>query len=287
MSTITLKNPPEARERSAMGESAKVEIPPDLWRAYRRARAAHPERVASFAANIALDAVEVSDRATRGRLERAMYTREVEEGLRPSRHEREADAAADAAAVEAARGAVEDGSIDAVEADARERVETLREQVENMAVEALTDSAVAAEQKSALSELAEAELALENVARARRVTSRRETEADEQAAQAVREMAAKQVRELQPQIRKAAERVDTAAGVLAECVVGYRDLKEAQTAALAAAGRDQEVVRQQSYRARRIGTALHVALRDRGVKIDGLEGGRHAAPLASAETGEI
>ncbi len=287
MSTITLKNPPEARERSAMGESAKVEIPPDLWRAYRRARAAHPERVASFAANIALDAVEVSDRATRGRLERAMYTREVEEGLRPSRHEREADAAADAAAVEAARGAVEDGSIDAMEADARERVETLREQVENMAVEALTDSAVAAEQKSALSELAEAELALENVARARRVTSRRETEADEQAAQAVREMAAKQVRELQPQIRKAAERVDSTAAVFAESVSAFRELREQQAAALAATGRGQEAVRSGSYRAGEITVALAVALRERGLKIPGIEARNHAGPLAAGERSEI
>ena len=287
MSTITLKNPPEARELSAMEESAKVEIPPALWRSYRRARGAHPERVPSYAAGLALDAVGATDRAARGRLERAMFTRETENGLRPSRHELGADAEADAAAVEAARGAVEDGSIEAVEADARARVETLREQVENMAVEALTDSAVAAEQKNALSELAEAELALENVARARRVTSRRETEAGEQAAEAARVLAEKQVAELTPQIVKAAERVDTAAGTFGEAVAAFRDLRDRQSAALARAERGQEAVRYRSYRAQEITVALAVALRERGLKIPGVEARNHAGPLAARELSEI
>jgi hypothetical protein len=259
-------------------------ISADLWRAYRRARAAHPERVPSYAAGVALDELGIT--ADRGRLERLLGNREVEEGLRPSRAEGEADDVADAAAREAARAAMVDGSVDAIEIDASKRVDELKVQIERMAVEALTDANVASEQKTALSELAEAELALENVKRARPEMARREAEAAEKEAQKARDAAMQQARELQPQIRKAAERVDTAAGVLAECVVGYRDLKEAQTAALAAAGRGQEAVRQRSYRASRVGTAVDVTLRDRGVKIDGFDGGRHAAPLASEEMTE-
>ncbi len=256
-----------------------------LWRSYRRARAANPERVASYAAGLALD--EQGIPADRGRLERLLYNREVEKGLRPSRHEREQDALADAEAAQAARAAIVDGSIDAIEIDARERIEELKLQIERMSVEALTDANVATEQKAALSELTEVELALANVTRARPETARREAEAAEQAERKARAKAEDEARALQRQIAKAAARVNTAAGVFAESVAAFRDLKEAQVVALAAAGRDQAVLRGRYYRAGEVSAALWVALRDRGVKIDGVEGGRHAAPLAETAEEEI
>ena len=259
MSTITLKNPPEARELSAMEAAAKGEIPPALWRSYRRARGAHPERVPSYAAGLAL--AEHGITTERGRWERVLGNKEVEQGLRPSRHEREADAEADAAAAQAARAAVEDGSIEAVEADARARVGTLREQVENMAVEALTDSAVAAEQKSALSELAEAELALENVARARRVTSRRETEAGEQAELEARASAERAAAELEPGIAKRKTEIDRLLDLAAVETRGLADMQQSYNARRAAAGVDPFNLKATAFRPAEIRERRGVPLR--------------------------
>jgi hypothetical protein len=225
---------------------------------------------------------------TRGRLGRLLEEREQTTGLAPTPGERREDEALELAARAAeAEFVQEPDSLEAIEADALQRVGDLKAQIERMAVEALTDGKVATEQKAAESELAEAQRALENVARARREISRRETEAAEQAAEEDRVLAERQVAELTPQILKAAERVDTVAGTFGEAVAAFKDLRNQQSAALARTARGNEAVRSRSYRAEEITVALAVALRERGLKIPGVEARNHAGPLAAGEGSEI
>ncbi len=187
----------------------EIAVTPDLWRSYRRQRAERQHERPSVAADRALDEARIHKSDVRNRLSRLLEERENERGLRPDPGElREDEALAAAARAAEAEVVHEPDSLEAIEADASQRVVDLKAQIERMAVEALTDGKVASEQKAAESELGEAERALENVARARREISRRETEAGERAAREARENAELAATRMEPAILKRKKALD-------------------------------------------------------------------------------
>lgn len=257
-----------------------VEISDELWREYRRLRAVHPRP--GVAAGFALTATGFTKSDTRNRLSRALTEREQARGLAASRAELEADAAAEAAALdENAAAPPEPGSAQAIRADALRMVAELEAARARLSPEALSDPDVRAEIDSIDGQLAQARATAQLVDDAERENARREREAIEVAEREAREQAAEEARGLQPAIRKAAQRVDTAAGVFAESVAAFRELRDQQAAALARTG-----VRGRQYRPGLVAGALQVALRARGVAVEGVEGHAHAQPLAAAEPTE-
>ncbi len=261
--------------------AAPIQIPAKVWQKYRLHRAeGSDQRVCTSMA------LEGTSGRGRERLADALIAREAADGLALTPEEIEAEIAAEAEGREAESIAPEPGSAEAIGRDARARAGELREAIERMAPEVLTDPKIAAEQKDAESELAACELVLENLARARGEIARREKSAAQEAEQAAREQADTQAREMQPAIHVAAEAVDAAAGAFADTVVAYRDLKGEQAVQLLAAGYGQEAGRGRSYRPSAPARALHVALRERGVRVEGIEGRNQDQPLAAGEPSE-
>lgn len=257
-------------------------LPPELWRAYRdERRMGSKQRQATSHAFERFPAFTKSD--TREKLAQAMFQREAERGLALTEEEREEETLLEAEGVADAPAEPEPGSLGAIQADASEQLETLREQRQRLAPEALVDASAKAEMKTLEDEIRAAEQALDLVDVARGETGRRAREAAEAAARAAVAQAEAQARALQPKIRKAAERYDTAAATLAECAVAYKDLKDAQAGAIARTPRGAEGARAREYKPGRLSEALQVALRERGVKIAGIEGSARDEPLAASE----
>jgi hypothetical protein len=221
-------------------------------------------------------------RGERERLNRGLLRREMQYGLRPSRAEVEADDAADAAAMASVPDA-EAGSLEGIERDARQRIAELVSEIEANAPEALTDRKVAAAQVNMETELAEAERTLATVAAARRTNERRDVDAAQQAERAEREQADADARGAQPAIRDAAEAVDVAACAFADAVAAFRDLREAQARSVGVAHGDM-AARLRRYRPAAVAASLQVALRARGVNVEGIDGhGQDAQPLLAGE----
>ena len=274
MPTATPTHSPETTEPA-------LALPDDLWRAFRRER-----RMGSSPREAATHALERSayqKQDTRERLRELLSAREAERGLTLTESEREAEILAEAEGLPETPAEPEEGSLGAIQADARERLETLREQRARLAPEALVDAAAKAEMANLEDEIRAAETALDLVEVARGETGRREREATASAEHAAAVAAEAQAQTLQPQIAKAAQRVDTAAGVFAESVTAFRDLREAQAGALARTPRGAEAVRARQYKPARVSEALSVALRERGVKIEGVVGSARDEPLAATE----
>lgn len=266
MSTITLKNPPEARELSAMEAAAKVEIPPALWRSYRRARAAHPHERPSRAANIALDECHFTMSTTRGRLGRLLEKREQERGLRPDPGERREDEALAAAALAAEAEVVhEPDSLGAIEADASQRVRTLREQRQRLAPEALVDTSAKAEMVSLEDELREAERALELVDVARGESGRREAEAAERAESEARENSSRAATDMEPGLAKRKAAIDRHLAAAASETRLLADEQRGHCSFLAGGGMDQFNLRAHAFRADWIESAVAFHFEGTGV----------------------
>ncbi len=253
-------------------------LPPALWRAFRDERRMGSKQ--REAMSHAFEKVGIRKSDTRERLAELLFAKESADGLALTSREIEAEAAPDGPAEP------EKGSLEAIQADALERLETLSEQRARLAPEALTDAAAKAEMANLEAEIAAAQQALDLVEVARGETGRREREASEAAARAGREQGETAAAKLQPQIAKAAQRVDTAASVFAESVTAYRDLREQQSAAVARSGRGAEATRSRRFRPEAAAASLFAACRERGLKLEGFEGSRRDAPLAGGEPAE-
>jgi chromosome segregation ATPase len=126
--------------------------------------------------------------------------------------------------------------LDAILADAKQRVEELREQKERVSPEALIDAAAADELRSIESELSEAVRAQELAGSAKRELERREVEAREKA-EADRIAAAEaQAQKLGSERYAAATLIDRRFREVAAALAGYQKLCEAHEGALAEAG---------------------------------------------------
>jgi hypothetical protein len=264
----------------------EVEVSAELWRSYRRLRALHKQERPSRAADLALTECGFTKSDSRGRLERLLVEREQSTGLSPTPGERREDEALEAEAAVAEPDPPEPGSLEAVRADAARSVVELEEAKARLAPEAIAgDPDVLAELRLIEGELAHARATSELSHLAEGETARRAREASEAAARAAAEAAEAEAQALQPQIRKAAERLDVQASTFAECAVAFQELKEAQAGAVGRTRRGQEAVRGRRFRRREVAAALFVALRERGLGgvIEGFEGSNRDTPLAAGE----
>ncbi len=257
-----------------------VEISAELWRHYRRQRADHPRP--GVAASRALDEVHILKGPTRERLTRALTEREQANGLAPSRAEAEADAAAEAGAVEDVPAEPEPGSADAIEADARHRLETLREQRQRLAPEALTDADAKAEMLSLEDEMRAAERALDLVDVARGETGRREREQAEQAERERRENATESARKAEPGIAKRKAGIDRLLAAAAIETAALQAEQQQHVAFLAESGLDPFNLRAHAFRPDDVERAIAHAFRGTGV----MRGPGRVGPLAPEREGQ-
>jgi len=231
------------------------EISDALWRYYRRARAAHPERARNFAAGVALDQASVSD--DRERLGRALENREAQFGLAASRHEREEDEAADAA--QAASTPVR-----------RPLAELEAAWREHQARAAIGD-------KDAIEAIKEIEAEM----RTAKAEQDWQAEEAEQAAEAEREaqkQAAAQAQAMEPGIAKRRGDVDRLLAAAAIETAALRDEQQQHAAFLAASGVD----RAPGFRARQVEDAITYHFRRVGL----LVGGGRTTPLVPETEGQ-
>jgi hypothetical protein len=140
-----------------------------------------------------------------------------------------------------ARNRPPDLDLDAIEADAKTRLVTLREQRQRLSPAALTDGTVAAEVDSIESEIASAQATLERIPLARLEAVRREEEAKRLAK--VRRPHLDEARRLAVKREEAALAVDAAAKVYAESLRVWDRLTTEQEAVLRRAGRDGRAAR--------------------------------------------
>jgi hypothetical protein len=204
-------------------EQQALTLPPKLWHAYLAERRMGSKQ--SLSVSAAFERVPgFTKQDTRERLRAALIEREARDGLVLTEADREAEIAAEAASVEAP-AEPEPGSNEAIEADARQRVAQLREQIERMAPEALVDAAAASEQEAAESELAEAERALTNVTRARGELTRREKSAAQQAERERQEGENAAAAKLRPMIAKQKAAVDAVLAAVLPEVLKLRDMQ--------------------------------------------------------------
>jgi hypothetical protein len=261
-------------------------LPPELWRRYRDERRMGSKQ--REATSHAFEKVGIQKSDTRERLRELLLAKESADGLALTSREIEDEIEREAEGGVDVPAEPEPGSLGAIQADARERLETLREQRARLAPEALVDAAAKAEMANLEDEIRAAETALDLVEVARGETGRREYEASEAAARAVREQGEAEARELQPQIHLAAVELDAAAHAFAERAAAYRDLKEGQAGAVGRSGRGQEAVRGRSFRRREVAAALNVAMSEHGIggAIEGFEGNRRDTSMAACEAEE-
>jgi len=265
-------------------------LPVALWKAYKWHRGRNEK--SRIAASIALDELGYTSQRAREPLTELLVGREQSRGLGSTPEEQEEEIALESAELEeggpVSPAEPEPGSLGAIQADAREQLETLREQRARLAPEALTDASAKADMKVLEDEIRAAETALDLVEVARGETGRREREASEAAALAVREQGEAEAAKLQPQIALAAQRVDTAAGVFAEAATAFQELKELQAGAVGRSGRGSEATRGRSFRRREVAAALYVALREHnlGDVVEKFSGDNRDTPLASGEPKE-
>jgi hypothetical protein len=210
-----------------------------------------------------------------------LIQREELSGLALSPEELEAEILAEAAAIDDAPP--EEGSAAAIRVDAERHLAELHEQRRRLAPEAVQDPKVRQEYLDVESEITLTESTIGLVDTAEEQEIERERASAEAARLAALEDAEAQAQRLQPQIATAAARLDTAASTFAECVAAYRDLKQLQAGAIAGTDRGPEAVRARSYRPAEVAAALFVALRERGVQVEGIEGSNRALPLAATE----
>jgi hypothetical protein len=270
MPTATATTPPEAEQ---------VQIPAAIWQTYRFRRSCGDKP--ATARSEALEGSGLTSGRAREAMAAALTAREAERGLAQTAEEREAELLAEG--IEDVPLEPEPGSTQAIRRDAARTVDELEVTRARLAPEALTDPKVRAELATIESDIAEARSLLDLVDTAQGEIDRRTREAIEATRRAAIEHAEATAQGLQPQIRKAAARLDTAAATFAESVAAYKELKELQAAAIAGTDRGQEAVRARSYRPAEVSSALFVALREHGVEVKGVDGRNHAQPLAALE----
>jgi hypothetical protein len=282
MSTATTTAP---TTDPATTDPVQDHVPVRLWGRYRwhRQRSERPQ----MAASLALDDCGYTSQGTREPLRGALTGRERDRGLGSTESEMDEERALEAAELEAG-GAVapvepEPGSTAAIRAGAKRTVAELEDRRRRLSPEALTDKAARAALTKIESEISEARSLLDLADTAEGEIDRRTRESIEAARRAAIEHAESQAQALQPQIVKAASRLDIAAGTFAESVAAYMELKELQAAAIAGTERGQEAVRARSYRPAEVSSALFVALRERGAEVGGVDGRNDAQPLAAIE----
>jgi hypothetical protein len=270
MSTATVSTPDTA---------PRVIPPPSMWRSYaQERRMGSSQREAASHAFAAHPRFRKSD--TLEAFRQQLADREAEHGLALTESEYEEEIIREAEAGEEP----EPGSLEAIRADAARSVVQLEEAKARLAPEAIAgDPDVLAELASIETELSRARAVSELSDLAETETARRAREAREQAERQAHEQAEQQAQALQPQIVKAAARLDTAASTFAEAVAAFRDLKQLQAGAIAGTDRGPEAVRARSYRPQEVASALYVALRARGVEVEGVTGSNSALPLAATE----
>jgi hypothetical protein len=127
--------------------------------------------------------------------------------------------------------------LDAIEAEAREQVDALREDRARLALDGLSDPDAAGELLVVEARLAEAEDALERVGLARRESDRRGVEARSQAERDLQAAALAEGQRLQGERVKAAQAVDQAAEQWVAAVGEYQRVSHEQAAQFRAAGR--------------------------------------------------
>jgi hypothetical protein len=276
---------PTITDHTPSTDQAQEHLPVALWRRYKwhRQRSERPQ----MAASVALDDCGYTSQRSREPLRELLISRERERGLASSESEQDQEIALEALEAEAGGPVVpaapEPGSTAAIRASAQRTVAELEDRRRRLSPEALTDKTARAELVTIESEISEARSLLDLATEAEGEIDRRTREAIEAARRAAIEQAEATAQALQPQIVKAAARLDTAAGVLAETVAAYKELKELQSAAIAGTERGQGPVRARSYRPGEVAAALHVALRARGVEIAGIDGTNRSMPLAATE----
>jgi hypothetical protein len=133
--------------------------------------------------------------------------------------------------------------LDALESDAREQIESLNQQRQRIAPEALKDENVAAELRGLAGELAAAERTLDQVALARLENERRDQEAERDAEARRKAKALQRARELQNEREMAARRVDRGAKQLAVALHDLDAICESQRIDLMEAGEARDSVR--------------------------------------------
>jgi len=240
-----------------------------------------------MAASCALDDCGYTSQRKREPLRELLTARERDSGLASSEAEQDAELALEADEIEAGGAVVpaapEPGSTAAIRADAQRTVSELEDRRRRLSPEALTDKAARAELATIESEISEARSLLDLAGTAEGEIDRRTREAIEASRRAAIEQAEATAQALQPQIVKAAARLDTAASTFAESVAAYMELKELQAAAIAGTERGPEAVRARSYRPAEVSSALFVALRERGVEVKGVDGTNRSTSLAATE----
>jgi len=156
--------------------------------------------------------------------------------------------------------APEPGSVEAIEADTRQRIAELRTQIEDMAPEALVDGKVAARQKAAEGELAEVEHTLTNLTRAPRVLARRVESAAQEAERERRETAAVLEQAQVPVVASLKADVDKQAVALAASAVALRDAMQGRVECVAVAEPgDQMAINAARFRPEEVESAIRWA----------------------------
>jgi len=253
-------------------------LPPALWRAFRDERRMGSKQREAVSHAFEKAGIQKSD--TRERLRPLLLAKESADGLALTSREIEDEIAAEG--VPDVPAEPEPGSTEAIERDARQRVEELRAQIERMAPEALVDATVATEQKAAESELADAEHALTNVTRARGEITRRQESAAEQAQREHRESANAAAAKLEPVIAKQLAAVDRVlAAALVPEVEKLAELMSARRDHLVSAGLDAFSARGVQFRAEAVESAIRFAFQSTGLGL--YRGTDRAHPLGPEE----
>jgi hypothetical protein len=127
--------------------------------------------------------------------------------------------------------------LDAIEADAKHRIEALKEQRSRLAVDSLGgDTEVLAELDGVEEELGRAAGEIERIGLARAELARRQLEAEEQQRAEAQERAYTEARRLQVERDRVVKEFDKAAQRLAKTVADYEEICQRQQVALIAAG---------------------------------------------------
>jgi FtsZ-interacting cell division protein ZipA len=249
-------------------QAAQDHIPVAVWRIYKQKRTMFREkqRIATW---MALDECGYTSQRSRERLGDLLVKRENEQGFGSTPEEEEQEIALEAAEAEAGGPVVaaepEPGSLGAIQADARERLETLREQRVRLAPEALTDAAAKAEMLNLEAEIAAAETALDLVEVARGETGRREREATEQAEREHREAENAAALKMVPAVAKQKGVVDAVLASAAAEVVKLEEVQDRQGAHYVAGGMDAFSARGVRFRADEVESAVRFHLRAAGL----------------------
>jgi hypothetical protein len=130
-------------------------------------------------------------------------------------------------------------ALDELEREAQAKIRECEQEEQRLALDALSDPALAKELHSVQRKRADAEGEARQAQMAREEIARREAQAEAEADEAARDAALLEARELQVSRERAAAMVDKGAALLAEGLAVYAEVRERQTFALIRAGRNQ------------------------------------------------